>query len=338
MGYLTESERQRIEYMLQDGYTQREIARRLGRHYNTINREIKQGLVTLRDGKTWIDYTVYKSDVAQRKHNEKQTNKGAPLKIGNDMDFVRFVEQKIVQEKYSPYAVLQLAKGKFRTQICKTTLYKYIDMGLFLNLTNKDLPIKKDPRQKSYKPLRRAYNNVRGKSIEERPKAVKSRNSFGHWEMDTVVSGKGKSTSCVLVLTERLSRNEIILKMPDKTMTSVVRALDKLETLYGQDGFKKCFQTITADNGTEFYNHKGIERSIYGGQRTTVYFCHPYCPSERGSNENANKLIRRHFPKGCDFADYTQEQINKVQDWINNYPRALFGGKSSADMMRHCIL
>lgn len=332
MAYLTESERQRIEIMLENGYTQREIARRLSRHYNTINREIKRGLVTLRDGHSWKDYTVYKSDVGQRKHRECSSNKGAPLKIGNDMDFVRFAEHMILDMKYSPYAVIQAAKGKFRTQVCKTTLYSYIDKGVFLNVSNKDLPIKKHARQNAYKPLRRGYNSMRGKSIEERPKPVNDRVSYGHWEMDTVVGGRGKSPECLLVLTERSRRDELILKMKDKTCQSVINALDRLEKIYGLDGFRNRFLSITVDNGSEFLDSTGIERSIHGGSRTSLYYCHPYCSFERGSNENANKLIRRFCPKGCDFADYSDKDIQFLEEWINSYPRQLFGGMSSRDV------
>lgn len=333
MAYLTANERIKIEYMLEDGYSQREIAKRLGRHYNTIYKEIKRGLVTLRDGRTWLDYTVYKADVGQRIQQEHAANKGAPLKIGNDMEFVRFVEHMVLDKKYSPYAVLQAARGKYRTQICKTTLYKYIDMGLFMNVTNKDLPVKKDAPKNAHEPVRAAYNNRRGKSIEERPKAVNKRNSFGHWELDTVVGGRGKSSQCLLVLTERKTRYEIIMKLADKTMDSVVKAFHRLEDAYGLEAFKERFKTITADNGTEFFDSVGIEQSPTGEQRTTLYYCHPYCPSERGTNENTNKLIRRHCPKGCDFADYSDEDMQNVQDWVNNYPRKLFGGKSASDML-----
>ena len=77
------------------------------------------------------------------------------------------------------------------------------------------------------------------------------------------------------------------------------------------------FRSITVDNGTEFSDFKGIERSVLTkSKRTQVYYCHPYSSYERGSNENQNKLIRRHYPKGTSFDGLKQSDIDKLQDWI----------------------
>lgn len=118
--YLTETERYKIELLLKEGYTQRRIAEILGRHYNTINYEVKKGRVELLNS----DLTIrveYCADAGERIHKEHSTNKGRPLKIGNDMDFVRYVEHMILKEKYSPYAVLASADNSFKTHICLTT-------------------------------------------------------------------------------------------------------------------------------------------------------------------------------------------------------------------------
>ena len=92
----------------------------------------------------------------------------------------------------------------------------------------------------------------------------------------------------LLVLTERLTRKEIILKMKDRTASSTVKAIDRLERRYGKSFFKALFKTIAVDNGVEFADCAGLESSIHGGQRTNVYYCHPYSSWERGSNENQN--------------------------------------------------
>lgn len=332
---LSYRERIEIETMLKDGITQREIARRLGRHYNTINYEIKKGNTMLRDGQTWLEYKYYSAEIGQANHEKHNANKGRDLKIGNDYAFVRHVENCILNKKYSPYATLQTAKGKFKTDICLTTLYHYIDKGIFLNVTNKHLPIKRNTRKNVYKPVRPSYKALRGKSIEKRPKSIYRRDTFGHWELDTVVGGVGKSRACLMVLTERKSRNEIIMKIASKTQEEVVKAFDTLEKLYGTSRFKSMFKTITSDNGVEFLDSDGIEKSkITDSKRTTLYYCHPYCSSERGSNENQNKLIRRFCPKGCNFDDYTDEQIKDIENWINNYPRKLFNGLSSNQYMQ----
>ena len=90
---------------------------------------------------------------------------------------------------------------------------------------------------------------------------------------------------------------------------------------------------ITVDNGVEFSNCEGMEESILDGeQRTKIYYCHAYSSWERGTNENINKLIRRHIPKGVDFDDATEEFISFIQDWINNYPRRIFDFRTSAEL------
>lgn len=90
---------------------------------------------------------------------------------------------------------------------------------------------------------------------------------------------------------------------------------------------------ITVDNGTEFADCEGIEKKDKKGKkRTEVYYCHPYCSAERGSNENQNRMIRRHIPKGTNFDRKTKKDIQKVEDWLNNYPRPMFDGRSSQEL------
>ena len=139
------------------------------------------------------------------------------------------------------------------------------------------------------------------------------------------VVGKGKTT--LLVLTERKTRQEIIRKMPSKSQKAVINALDIIERKMGAKEFCEKFKTITMDNGCEFLCQKGIERSCTTQRkRTTAYFCHPYSAFERGSNENANKLIRRFIPKGADISQYTEKEIRRIEHYINNYPRKILGG------------
>ncbi|HBN38161.1 MAG TPA: IS30 family transposase, partial [Ruminococcaceae bacterium] len=160
---------------------------------------------------------------------------------------------------------------------------------------------------------------------------------FGHWEMDCVV-GKKEKGKTFLVLTERYTRYEIIRIMKDHTAASVVKALDNIERTYGAKMFSKVFQTITIDNGSEFADYIGMERSCRNkGNRTKVYYCHPYSSYERGSNENQNKMIRRHYPKGISFDKVTPAATRKLEKWINNYPRGIFNYYSSADLYEACI-
>lgn len=328
--HLTRNDRLVIETMLRDKKTQREIADRIGVHESTISREIRRGRYEHLNS----DYTTemrYSPDIAHQKYRDNLKAKGPDLKIGNDIELADFLESRIANDGYSPGAVLGEIKQKglvFRTTISKTTLYRYIDIGIFLSLTNKDLPVK-GRRKKKYKKVRRQARAAAGESIEKRPEDIESREEFGHWEMDTVVGKRGESKNSLLVLTERKTREEILMKLSEHTAAQVCKSLDALEEKWGKM-FAIVFKTITVDNGTEFSDCENMEKSTSGfGKRTKVYYCHPYSSYERGTNENQNRLVRRKIPKGTNFDDRTNEEIQNIEDWINNYPRRLFGYRTA---------
>lgn len=332
--YFTETQRYQLEIMLQDKIPVKQIAERLGKCVSTIYNEIKRGTVELLSSEL-IPYKVYKADYAHRDYLEKQTAKGADFKIGNDFELVEFIENKIINEKWSPETVIGYINThpdlNFQTEICFKTLYNYIHAGLFLNVRESDLKHYHKKKQKQGKEI--ALHNIRGKSITERPEEIKDREEFGHWEMDTVIGQRDKK-SCLLVLSERKTRTEIIRKIKSKSQDAVKAALDQIEKKLGSDQFREQFKTITTDNGVEFLNAEKIETSIDGGKRTISYYCHPYSSWERGTNENINKMIRRWIPKGEDITLYTDQQIAYIEHWINAFPRKIFNFRSSRDMLR----
>ena len=117
-------------------------------------------------------------------------------------------------------------------------------------------------------------------------------------------------------------------------MASVVSVLDTLEKKLGSVKFRRIFQTITVDNGSEFQDWEGMTRAMTGdGERTHIYYCHPYSALERGSNENGNRMIRRKVPKGTDFTGITVDDTLRVQRWVNEYPRGILGGRCAARVL-----
>lgn len=322
--HMTYTQRLQMETLLRVKKSKKEIAEILCLHISTIYRELKRGKYTRLNGETWEYFTSYSPQKAQERYLLNQTAKGRPLKIGKDYEFVNYVENKVIKDKISACAVLGEIKRKkipFKTDISKTTLYRYIEIGIFPNL-------KLDKRQK--KPYRKQMKRApKGVSIEQRPKEINSRLLFGHWEMDCVC---GKTKVTLLTLTERLTRQEIIFSMPNQKASSVVKCLNSLERHFGKR-FKQIFQSITVDNGSEFADYLGMEKSIYSRQkRTQIYYCHPYCSSERGTNERLNREIRRLIPKGSDLSKYKKQDIEKVQIWINNYPREVLGYATSQEL------
>ena len=330
---LSERERYKIEGFCQAKMSSGEIAAKLGRDRRSIEREIARGSVIQRDYE-WREQMVYCADAGQRVHDENAANKGRALKIGNDHALAKHIEGRIKNDKYSPDAVIGEIRAKslkFETSICTKTLYNYIDKEIFLGITNKDLPVKRKRKKRKYNRTRAvALNNRKGRSIEERTENVNNRQENGHWEMDCVV---GSKKACLLVLTERKTREELLFKLKAKTQDNVIEAINKLERRHkGQ--FSKKFKTITMDNGCEFLDMERLEASSLSisRRRTTAYYAHPYSAWERGSNENANKLIRRFIPKGADIGKYTNVEIKRIEHWMNNYPRRMFGYKSANEM------
>lgn len=337
--HLSQNDRIKMETMLNSGHKVVEVAEYLHVHRSTIYREIKRGEYTHRNS-DYTEETRYSSDLGQKNHDWNAQGKGRNIKIGNDRPLAEYIEEKIIEDKYSPEAALAAAAEsgiEFTTSISVRTLYRYIDKGIFLKLTNKDLPVK-GKRKKHNKRVKVQKRASAGESIENRPDEVKDREIFGHWEMDTVKGKQGVTKSCMLVLTERKTRDEIIVKLPDQKAASVVEAIDRLERKWG-DMFTKVFRSITVDNGVEFSDYEGLERSVLheGEKRTFAFYCHPYSSWERGSNENNNRLIRRHIPKGEDFDEKQDRDIEYIENWINNYPRGIFGFKTSAQLFEEEI-
>lgn len=306
------------------------IAEQLCYTFQSVYRELQRGFYMHRNH-DWTETKKYSADKAQLAADLKATAKGAPLKLGNDKEFATFVEDMVLKG-YSPEAILLYIKEHglhFKTKVCRVTLYSYIDKNIFLRISNKNLLRKGNRKKKESEEKQAKKLPDIEHSIERRPEDVKERNTFGHWEGDSVI-GTNKKGETVLTFTERLTRMEIIMKSPDKSAASTVRMLDKLERRLGSVAFRKVFKSITFDNGTEFSDTKGIEFSPYTGKlRTTVYYCHPYCSSERGSNENQNGFIRRFIPKGIPISRFSDSYIQYVQNFINDYPRGIFGGENS---------
>lgn len=337
--HLTYEERIKLEALYKMRLTPGCIAEQIGgRSERTIRREIAKGMIELLNSDL-TSRMEYSAEVGQLEHEKRATAKGPALKIGKDHKLVQYLEKAIGTYGQSPYAAIQNITNKglqFETSICFKTMYNYLDNNLFLHISNKDLPVKKNGKKRKYKKIRQAYNNTKGTSISERPKAVSDRDEIGHWEMDTVVGKQGTKT-VLMVLSERVTRKELIFKIPSKSQVAVVKVLDKLERKMGKL-FTETFKTITCDNGCENLDFEGIENSVRNKRkRTKVYYAHPYSSWERGTNENTNKMIRRFVPKGVDISLFSSKQIMQIQHWINNYPRRILGGLSANMIEQNCI-
>ena len=305
--HLTIAERRLIEKWKDEGKSNRQIALLLGKAPQTIHNDIKRELVRqqVRKGKFEL---LYSADTAQSRYEsarKKSVRKGRLDKA---------IKEKIlhyIKQKYFPEMMVNAKK----VNVPISTIYYWIHHGQ-LELTYKDLIYPRKPKAEK----KRASPRFKpaGKSIEERPEFINQRLENGHYEMDTVILTKQKN-QCLLTLTDRRSRHQIIRLIPDKTAQSVNQAVTALmET--------DTIKSITADNGTEF------NRLAEVFPQDNIYYAHPYSSWERETNENHNRLIRRWLPKGTKKT--THKLVAFIENWINNYPKKVLNYKSPLSFLR----
>lgn len=338
--HLSYSERAQIAILKKENYSNRQIAKVIGCVPQTINNEIHRGTITQlkrqkQKGKTY-DYYIerYDADAGQAAYDRHRLNSGRRPKWADTSAFIDWADEKMLNDKWSPDVVVGFARKHdlFDPSIipCTTTLYGWIDKRI-MRTKNMDLLEKLSRKSKVSTQVKRSHKRVLGQSIDKRPAEVDSRQTFGHWEIDTVVGNKEKSDAVLLTLVERQTRFEIILKVNGKDQVSVNQAIQSLQTR-SSDAFSTLFKTITSDNGSEFAGlHDALKDSL------DVYFSHPYASFERGTSENQHKFIRRFIPKGKPISQIADVQCLRIQQWMNDYPRKILGYRTPHDCFVHAL-
>ena len=315
--YMTEVERYKLEAYLEDKIGVSEIARRLGFSRQTIYNEIKRGTY-IHTGK-YKDYKKYSAVKGQDIHQKKQLNKGRPEKVKQGSPYMKFLEGKLIglqpdgkivkKKRYSPAAALASAvKAGYKEKICTVTLYNYIYRGHMGKARAAGLWER--PYRKTTGESKSRIAHPKFPSIENRPEYINQRSEAGHVEMDLIVSSR-RGKSSLLTMTDRLTRKETIIKLPNKKSDTVVAALKKV----GDQ-----IRSITTDNGVEFLAYEKMKQLV-----PEIYYCHSYAAWEKGTNENHNRMIRRWYPKGTNFDLVSEETLSDLMEWMNNYPRKSLG-------------
>ncbi|MCE4967182.1 IS30 family transposase [Staphylococcus chromogenes] len=303
--HLTITERASIEILRKENYSLRAIAKRLNRSVSTISREIKRN-------KSNHNYVA---ETAQTNYETRKKNCGRPSKLTNELINTIIHHLKL---RWSPE---QIVGRLLQNNICFKTIYRWINANSFtLDL----FPYLRHKGKRQQPKETRGRFNV-GKPISQRPKSIKKRNSFGHWEADTVVSSRGKSKGCLATFAERKSRYYICFLMPDRSSKSMEVAIKQLISSLPNDAVK----TITVDRGKEFSCYKNIESQF----DVDIYFAEPYSAWQRGTNENSNGLLREFFPKKTDLAKVTQEELDYALNSINHRPRKCLNWKTSYEIL-----
>lgn len=301
MKHLTQEQRYEISAYLHSGKNKSEIASLVRVNKSTISREIARN--------SYGSWHQYMPRATQKKADLRK--KCRHRKVVFTQDMKDLAKHLLIEFNYSPEQISGRCKLQLIPMVSHERLYQWIW---------------KDKRQKGdlYKYLRRKdrknkkrgseYNN-RGilqnrKSIDQRPSIVEERKRFGDLEIDSII-GKNRK-SALMTINDRLTGRLWIRKLKGRDPKTMADTTIKCLT-----SFKGKIFTITSDNGFEFAFHKKIETKL----RINFYFARPYHSWERGANENINGLVRQYFPKGTDFSEVTEQQVETVEDLINSRPR-----------------
>lgn len=312
---LTSGERYTFSALRTQGLPMSEIATRLGRHRSTLYRELNRNSNTAEH----VDQ-CYRTDRAIERARTRRSISRTYSQFA-ESDYTPVCS--LLSEKWSPEQVSNmLPKLGFRA-MSHETIYKYVwhdkanggELWKHLRQSSKQ----RRKRYNSYDSRGRLANK---RNISERPDAVESRQTAGHWEIDTVM-GKG-STDCIVTLVERKTGYTLIGKLKDKSTKSLnARVISLIQSS------PLAFTTITADNGTEFHQYPAIESAT----GAVFYFANPYHSWERGTNENCNGLIRQYIPKGTSMAELTQHRCNAIARKLNDRPRKRHEYKTPVEIL-----
>lgn len=307
--HFTQKERIMIAVFLNDGYSYRKIARKLGRNHTSVSREIKRNNALKQK---------YDADTAHKHYKINKTKCGRKTKFTNEL--AENIKQKLLAT-WSPEQIQFYDNQSIG--ISFTTIYRWIYQGKLKDCHLIHLR-QKGKRSKS-KETRGKF--LIGRSISKRPKAVDKRTVFGHYELDTMVSSRGKSKGCLATFCERKSRFFIAFNMPDRSSSSYKAVIDKFLRIFP----RKSVQSFTSDRGKEFacYNYVETEYEI------PFYFADAYSAWQRGSNENSNGLLREFYPKKSDLSKVDELDLIFHLFLINNRPRKCLNWKSAHQVFFH---
>lgn len=306
---LSDAERSEISILKERGCGVREIARALGRSPNTVSYELKQNSV---DGAYDPLKAKQKSRAARRSRRYQQH------KIERNVALRKYVIAGL-ESGWNPDEISGAMKQTRQPfYVGKTVIYDWLYSSYGQPYCQYLPSAHYKPKRQKPKTTERVMIPDRV-SITERPLGATNRTRYGHWEADTVVSGKRTGGKAALAVTqERKTRLIGALLIPDLRPVSFASATTMLLT------GKKAL-SLTLDNGIENKQHVAITAAT----GAKAFFCDPYSSWQKGGVEHANKLLRRYLPKGCDLSQFDQAFVDAVVDRLNKKPRKVLGYKSA---------
>jgi len=320
---LTVGEREEISRGLATGVSFRQIGARLGRPTSTVSREVGR-----HGGRRWYRAAVADADAWDRALRPQL------CRLAQHPSLRAQVAEKLDAD-WSPQQISGWLKRTHPKDPDMQVSHETIYLSLFVQSRGvlKKALIRHLRRRKTMRRSQHATTagQTRGQiidavSIRERPACIEDRAIPGHWEGDLLA---GKSNSHIATLVERQSRFVMLVRLPGKDTSNVVRALTRRVRALPQG----LMSSLTWDRGMELAAHKSFSVAT----KVRVYFCDPHSPWQRGSNENTNGLLRQYFPDGTDLSTYTQANLNAVARRLNMRPRKTLGYNTPADRLAACV-
>ena len=310
--HFTLEERERLRIYLSEDKSIREIGKLLGKAPSSVSRELSRNRNKDGSYNAWRATTLY---IIRRKNSVR------PYRITIDTELETWIK-KCLDKYWSPEIITaRWKRERPGSKLSHSTIYR----ALKKNLIPEYVPKTHLRRQGK----RRYSKNANTNSIQpehlirEWDENIKNRSELGHWEGDTIYGsvGKGFLVTCI----DRKSRYLVAAIIGKKDQITTKDALKK--ALKGQ-----TVLSLSLDNGSEFAAFKLMEEEL----NTIVYFADPHSPWQRGSNENVNGLLRFFFPKGVNFLNVSQEQLNYILALINSRPRKCLGWLSPVEFLNKC--
>jgi len=320
---LSFEERERIFVGIQQGESDSQIARALGRHRSTIGREIKR---------TCEERWRYRPSAAERRRAQR-ARRPRPGKLASGRRLLEAVEQGLA-ERWSPEQISARLKRMYpddaQMRISHETIYRSLyvqSRGELRRQLSRHLRTGREHR-KTRRHLERRGRIPDLVSISERPPEVADRAVPGHWEGDLLVGAFNRSF--IVTLVERHTRYVMLAQLGrDRRTERVIEALTtQIHTLPAH-----LARSLTWDRGHELTAHKTF--TVQTG--VEVYFCDPHSPWQRGSNENTNGLLRQYLPKGTDLATVTQAELDEIARQLNGRPRKTLDWMTPAEKMSELV-
>jgi IS30 family transposase len=311
----TNDERSELQILHSKGYSARAIAKVMGRSPNTIAAELKRN--------SYVSGEYVATYAKQRAHTRRKYAKYQGKKIEEHTALRSYVVTGL-QSGWNPD---EISGAMRRTNqpfyASKTAIYEWLYSAYGQPYCQYLSSCQYRPKQRRPRIAEKTLipNRV---SAELRPQGATNRTRYGHWEGDTVVSGKKTGSKAALaVFTERRTRLVTAALIPNLKPESFAGAA--IDHLVG----KKAL-SLTLDNGIENRLHAAITQKT----GAAAYFCAPYSSWQKGQVEHTNKLLRAYFPKGCDLGQFDQTVVAAACARLNNKPRKILGYKSALQLAK----